>query len=78
MPLEEALDSPFSVVKLVEHKSNERIFVSRFMERPSLPVEILGFAVLSIMRFRGQGILPIEDLMYSKDGFAVPGSIFRR
>lgn len=77
MPLEEVLDSPFSILKLVEHKSNERIFVSRFLERPNLPVEILGYAVLSVMKFRGQGILPIEDLMYSKDNFAVPGSVFR-
>lgn len=77
MPLEEVLDSPFSVLKLVEHKSNERVFVSGLMARPSLPIEILGYAVLSVLRFRGQGILPIEDLMHSKDGFSAPGSVFR-
>lgn len=77
MPLEEALDSPFALLKVVEHKASERLFLSRFQERASLPIEILGFAVLEVMNFRQQGILPIEDLMYCNEGFAAPGSVFR-
>ena len=77
MPLEEVLDSPFSALRLVENKPGERIFVSRHIERPSLPVEILGYAVLSALKDRGQKIVPVEDLMYSKDGRVVPGAVFR-
>ena len=29
------------------------------------------------MKSRKQNILPIEDLMYSREGFSAPGSVFR-
>ena len=77
MPLEEALDSPYALLKVVEHKASERMFLSRLQERASLPIEILGFAVLEVMKYRQQEILPIEDLMYCNEGYAAPGSIFR-
>lgn len=76
-PLEEALDSPFALLKLVEHKSNDRTFVSRMDERAGLPLEILGFAVLEVYRANGSVILPIEDLMYCRHNLAAPGSVFR-
>ncbi|MEX2327345.1 MAG: DUF4007 family protein, partial [Pseudomonadales bacterium] len=77
MPLEEALDSPFSVLKLVEHKAGDKLFVSRFTERPNLPIEILGFAIFSVMNARNITIVPLEDLMHNKEGFVVPGAVFR-
>ena len=77
MPLEEALDSPTALLKLVEHKTTEKMFVSRLTEKSSLPIEILGFATIEVMKSRKQNILPIEDLMYSREGFSAPGSVFR-
>lgn len=73
MPLEEVLDSPFSLLKLVEHKSEDRRFVSRLTDRPGLPIEILGFAVISQMQARDTSIMPVEELMYAKDAYCAPG-----
>ncbi len=77
MPLEDVLDSPFALLKLVQHKSNEKMFVSRLIENSSIPIEILGFSVVQSLREREVNILPIEDLMYCNTGFAAPGSVFR-
>lgn len=77
MPLEDALDSPFALLKLIEHKANNRSFVSRMDERAGLPLEIVGFAVFEVVKASRSEIIPIEDLMYSKQGYAAPGSVFR-
>jgi hypothetical protein len=77
MPLEDVLDSPFALLKLVQHKSNEKVFVSRLIENSSVPLEVLGFSVVQTLREREVNILPIEDLMYCNADFAAPGSVFR-
>jgi len=77
MPLEDVLDSPFSLLKLVEHKANDRSFVSRLEERPGLPIEVLGFAVLEVFAATVNTVMPIEDLMYARREWVAPGSVFR-
>ena len=76
-PLEDTLDSPFSSLGLVSKSSAENRYISRFSDRLTLPNLILGYAVLSVMKAREVDILPVEDLMYSKDDFAAPGTVFR-
>jgi len=76
-PLEDSLDSPFSGLGLMAKGSGDRRYLSRFSDRPNLPNLILGYAALTVMRSRGTEILPIEDLMYSKDNYAAPGTVFR-
>jgi hypothetical protein len=77
MPLEEALDSPLSLLKLITQTAGGRSFRSKPESRPGLPIGILGFAVSQIMEQRSITSIPIEDLMYSKTDYAAPGSVFR-
>ncbi|VAW65878.1 hypothetical protein MNBD_GAMMA11-3452 [hydrothermal vent metagenome] len=76
-PLEEALDSPLSLLGLVTQSAGGRTYQSRPAARPGLPVGIFAFAVSQLMNKRNVTTLPIEELMYSRDDFASPGSIFR-
>ena len=77
IPLEDVLDSPFVSLRLIEHKSGEKVFVSRLGEAATLPIEIFGFALLEIMKAKERKQMPIEDLMYSLDEFPALGSSFR-
>ena len=76
-PLEEALDSPLSLLGLVTQTPGGKSFQSRPEPRDGLPLGILGFAVTQLMQTMGLQQLPIEDLMYSKSIYPAPGAIFR-
>lgn len=76
-PIEDALDSPLSLLGLVTQSAGGRSFQSRPEERAALPEYILGFAVMQILRERNTISLPIEDIMYSRDTYSAPGSVFR-
>jgi len=76
-PLEEALDSPFSLLGLVTQSAGGRSYQSRPEARPGLPVGIFAFAVAQLMQERNMVAIPIEELMYSRNDYASPGSIFR-
>ena len=75
--LEDSLDSPLSLLRLVSQSSGEKGFVSKAESRPNLPIGIFGFAVTQVMQAKGLTSMPIEDLLFSKDEFAAPGSVFR-
>ncbi|MGB1271158.1 MAG: DUF4007 family protein, partial [Endozoicomonas sp.] len=77
MPLEEALDSPLSLLRLVTQSAGGRAFHSRLEARTGLPLGIFGFAVLSLMQARGASSLPLEELMYARDHYPAPGAVFR-
>ncbi len=76
-PLEEALDSPLSLLGLITQSAGGRAYQSKPAARPGLPIGIFSFAVSQLMSKRNVTTLPIEELMYSRDNFAAPGSIFR-
>ena len=76
-PIEDALDSPFALLKLVTQSSGGRSFQSRLQARPELPVGVLGFAVCALLNAKSAVVIPIEDLMYSRDDYPSPGSVFR-
>lgn len=76
-PIEDALDSPFSLLGLVTQSAGGRSYQSRPMARPDLPVGILGFAVCEMFEMKGTRAIPIEDFMYSKDNYPAIGSVFR-
>jgi len=76
-PLEEALDSPLSLLGLVTQSAGGRAYQSKPAARAGLPIGIFSFAVSQLMSERNVTALPIEELMYSRDDFAAPGSIFR-
>jgi len=76
-PLEEALDSPLSQLNLVSQSPGGRSYASRPADREGLPNSIFGYAIAELFETMGVKELPIEDLMYSKDGYPSPGAVFR-
>jgi len=76
-PLEEALDSPLSSLRLMTQSAGGRSYQSRPEARPALPIGILGYAVSKLIGEKGSKSIPIEDLMYSRDEYPALGSIFR-
>ncbi|MBT8421440.1 MAG: DUF4007 family protein, partial [Gammaproteobacteria bacterium] len=76
-PLEEALDSPLSLLGLITQAPEGRIYSSRALERKGLPIGILGFAVARLFQEKNVAQLPIEELMYPKENACAPGAIFR-
>ena len=76
-PFEEALDSPFALLKLVTQSSGGRSYQSRPSSRPDLPLGVLGFAACEMFEMKQTSAIPVEDLMYSKDNYPAIGSVFR-
>jgi len=76
-PIEEALDSPFALLKLITQNSGGRSYQSRPSSRPDLPLGVLGFAVCEMFEMKNTSAIPIEDFMYSKDNYPAIGSVFR-
>lgn len=75
--LEDSLDSPFSLLRLVTQSSDGRRFISRPEARESLPLVVFGYAVLQTMQARNLKSIPIEELMYSREKNSAPGAVFR-
>ncbi|GAB1260756.1 DUF4007 family protein [Aurantivibrio plasticivorans] len=76
-PIEEALDSPFALLKLITQNAGGRSYHSRPSSRPDLPFGVLGFAVCEMFEMKNTSAIPIEDFMYSKDNYPAIGSTFR-
>jgi len=77
VPLEEALDSPLSLLGLVTQSAGDRAYQFKPAARPGLPIGIFAFSVSQLMQQRGITTIPIEELMYSKDNYAALGSVYR-
>lgn len=76
-PLEDSLDSPLSLLGLVSQSSIGRVYHSKPETRPGLPIGIFAFAATQFMQQLKLTTMPIEDLMYSRNDTAAPGSVFR-
>ena len=76
-PIEEALDSPLSLLGLITQAPGGRTYYSRALEREALPICIFGFAVAQLFKAMNVRELPIEELMYAKGGYPAPGAVFR-
>ena len=75
--LEEALDSPLSLLNLISYSPSTKIYQSKLTQRDGLPLGLLGFAITELFNENKQTEIPIEDLMYSKNGKVAPGLVFR-
>lgn len=75
--MEEALDSPLALLGLITQSTGSHSYHSQPDARSDLPLGVFGYVVTELMRFRKKTILPIEELMYSRDMFAAPGAVFR-
>ncbi|MXY90046.1 MAG: DUF4007 family protein [Gammaproteobacteria bacterium] len=74
--IEELMDSPLAELELIT-ETGKNSYQSLFGERPSLPCEIVGFALLQLLECRGVQVLPLDDILQSTDGYVSPGTIFR-
>ncbi|MBV5327075.1 MAG: DUF4007 family protein [Chlorobium sp.] len=75
--IEETLDSPLSLLRLITYSPATKNYQSRLEHRDNLPLGILGFAIADLFQKRGISEIPIEDLMYSRNGHVAPGLLFR-
>ena len=64
-------------MNLISQSPGGRSYSSRPAEREGLPIGIFGFAIAELFEHMGVKELPIEDLMYSRDGSPSPGAVFR-
>lgn len=76
-PIEDILDSPLSLLKLVTCGVDDKAFYSKPEQRSQLSLNILAFAVTQFLKERNEIQIPLEDLMYAKDDHIAPGAIFR-
>jgi len=76
-PLEEALDSPLSLLHLASRLTGNKMYQSKSDTHERLPLGILGFAVSELFKIRNDNMIPLEEIMYSRDGFPALGSVFR-
>lgn len=75
-PLEETLDSPLAELGLIQEVRHGH-YVMSLCDRPTLPFEILGFAILTVMRAKNVDVLSISELMHGDGYTAAPGAVFR-
>lgn len=76
-PIEEALDSPLALLRLITKSDQSRTFQSKPEVRSQLPIGVLAFALSNVFEMRAVSALPIDELMYFKSGCPVPGAVFR-
>ncbi len=75
--IEDLLDSPLSLLRLITKSADDSSFVSKPESRSQLPIGIFGFAISQYLAELDQKTIPLEDLMYAKDDRVAPGAIFR-
>jgi len=74
--LEEALDSPLSLLNLIE-RLDGKTFRAIPGDRIELPTWVFGYAVIQLFEALGEDQLAIDQLMYSSHHHCAPGAVFR-
>jgi len=77
VPLEDALDSPLSILGLVRPLPETHRHRSAAEERDGPPDGVFGYAVADLFDQIGLRTLPIAELMYGRPGFPALGAVFR-
>ena len=76
-PAEEGLDSPMSLLGLINKTEGSKYHESRPENRWDLPLMPFAYSVLSVFNNKKLSSLPIERLMTSDGVYAAPGAVFR-
>ncbi len=76
-PIEEALDSPLSLLGLVIQNPGGRSYLSVPSDRETLPVGIVAYALAQLLNSIEKNQIPIEELMYGKTDVPALGAVFR-
>ncbi len=71
------MESPFSNLGLISFFSKEKTYRSRLIKRSDIPVSVFGYALSTIFCSESASEIPLERLMYTKNGTSSLGSIFR-
>ena len=71
------MESPFSNLGLVSYFPKEKVYRSRLIKRGDIPVCVFGYALMSMFLKEKSSEIPIDKLMYAKNGTASLGSVFR-
>ncbi len=77
LPLEDALDSPLSLLGLVRTIPDGHRHRSAAEDRDGPPDAVFGYAVANLFDQVGLATLPISELMYGRPGFPAIGAVFR-
>lgn len=77
IPIEEGLDSPLSMLGLVNEITDTKYHESKPENRWNLPIAPFGYAVLEIFNITQLSSLPVEQLLISDGVHAAPGAVFR-
>jgi hypothetical protein len=73
---DEFLDTPFASIKLLSLLPDNKTYKVQVGDHGHLPIEVLAYAVASLFNATGEKALAIEDLMYGKNDYPAPGSVF--
>ncbi len=71
------MESPFSNIGLISYFPKEKVYRSRLIKRGDIPVCVFGYALMSMFLMENSSEIPIEKLMYTKNGTSSLGSVFR-
>jgi hypothetical protein len=77
VPLEEGLDSPMSLLGLINKIGDSKYHESKLENRWNLPVAPFSYAVLEVFETLQLSSLPLEQLMISDGANAAPGAVYR-
>jgi len=77
IPIEEGLDSPLSLLGLINDLEGSKYHESKSENRWNLPVAPFSYAVLEVFETTQLSSLPIEQLMISDGIYAAPGTVYR-
>jgi len=77
VPLEEGLDSPMALLRLISHQEGTKAHASRPEYRARLPLPTFAFSVAQLFEHSQEQVLPIDRLLHSDGYLAAPGSVFR-
>ena len=77
VPLEEGLDSPMALLRLLSHQEGTKVHLSRPEYRVRLPLAPFAFAIAQLFEQTKEQVLPVDRLLHSDGFLAAPGSVFR-
>ena len=77
VPVEEGLDSPMSLLGLINELGDSKYHESKLENRWNFPIAPFSYAVLEVFENTQLSSLPVEQLMISDGVHAAPGSVFR-
>lgn len=76
-PIEEALDSPLTLLHLIRQNRSGRAYSSNLSAQEGLPIAILGFAMAELFEQLQSDAIPLGELMYAKEETPALGAVFR-